>query len=137
MNQVDTKWERSRQGDGGFFVGSDGIFDEYENEGDEERDLKDEMVSDDFCFGSTQNFSSLALDQQKNFIDGKCSFLLYLWEMLEHHDLLGLSIQRLNEGVNAANGSFGVPSIIPCKCSVDDDLSLNSSKGSSKKSKTN
>ena len=42
-------------------------------------------------------------------------------------------MQHLNNDVSAANGSFGVPSVIGHQCSVDDDHSLNSSKGLSKK----
>ena len=137
LNRIITKWERSGQGDGGFFAGSDGNFHEYENLSDEERDFENEMISDENCFGSTRNRSRLALDQKKNFIDGKCTYLLYLWEMLERHDLLSSSIQRLNDEASSSNGNFGVPSVIQRKRSVDDDLSITSSKGSSKKSKTN
>ena len=53
--------------------------------------------------------------------------------MLECNDLLGSSMQHLNNDISAANGSFRMPSVIGFQYSVDDDLSLNSSKCLSKK----
>ena len=79
--------------------------DEDENEGGENLDESP-------AFGSTHNCPQLALDQRKNFMEGKCTYLLNLWGMLECHDLLGSSMQHLNDDVSAANGSFGVPSVI-------------------------
>ena len=115
-----SKCERSGKGDGGFFDGSKNCM---------------ENLHESPAFGSTHNHPQLALDQCKNFMERKCTYLLYLWETLECHDLLRSSMQHLNNDVSAANGSFGMPSVIGHQLSVDDDLSLNSSKGSSKKNK--
>ena len=109
-----------------FFDGRKNCMDEDENEGGENLDESP-------AFGSTYNRPQLAFDQCKNFAEGKCTYLLYLWEMLECHDLLGSSMQHLNNDVSAANGSLRMPSVIGHQHSVDDYLSLNSSKGSSKK----
>ena len=57
--------------------------------------------------------------------------------MLDTHDLLRSSMQRLNSSTASGNASFGVPSVIGHKhgYSEDDDSMTNQSKGSSKKQK--
>jgi hypothetical protein len=56
------------------------------------------------AFGSLINCPQRALDDRKNFIDGKASYILYLWEVLFQHDLLSSSVQCFSEGIGAGNG---------------------------------
>ena len=63
-------------------------------------------------FGSLKNCSQKALDSRSSFFVNKEPYLLYLWEVLENHDLLVSSMQRLNSFAIAANGADGIPSEI-------------------------
>jgi hypothetical protein len=123
LKRVIASWERSGQGEGGHVPGED----------------KDEENTE-FEFGALINRPQGALDQRKNFIDGKSSYLLYLWEVLAQHDLLSSSVQRLNEDTRAGNGHLGVPSVIGRRrFAGDEDDSIGSLRGelSSKKTKQN
>lgn len=73
-------WERSDQGDGGYLIAE---FD-YEN--------IDDLDDDELELGLLRNRPQGALNLHKNFFDGK-SYLLYLWEMLDTHDLFHSSMQ--------------------------------------------
>jgi hypothetical protein len=131
LNRIISDWERSGQGDGGFVSHDDLAGEDEYDEGNE-----DEIIEHEF--GSLRNRPQRALDQRKSFTNGKNCYLLYLWEMLEKHDLLGSSIQRLNSSVCASNGNSDVPLIIGGKHSADEELSVGfNSKGSSKKGKKN
>ncbi len=90
MNKCIANWQKSGEGEGG--IGSN-------NELDHE-------------FGSLKNRSQSALASRRNFFRDRQLYLLYLWEMLNTHDLLGSALQRLNNTVSATNGSSGVPSVI-------------------------
>ncbi len=48
-------------------------------------------------------------------------YLLYLWEILHRHDLLGSALQTLNNNVSATNGANGVPSVINRSANNDDN----------------
>ena len=64
-----------------------------------------------------------ALDYRRNFFDGKSTYILYLWEMLEEHNLFQSSTQQLHEDVGSVDGSTGVPPYAiggKRKCSNDD-----------------
>jgi hypothetical protein len=91
MNRCIANWQKSGQGEGGI--------DDADNELDHE-------------FGSLENRSQNALASRQCFFRDRQLYLLYLWEMLNRHDLLGLALQRLNNTVPATNGSNGVPSVI-------------------------
>lgn len=138
LNRVIQKWERSGQGYGGQV-------EEEEKENDEDDGDEFESAQENECasadggeqpFGQLANRSQGALDQRQNFIDGKSSYLLYLWDMLEEHNLFQSSMQRLNEGIGCGSGN-NVPTIIADgkrKRDDDDDeaLSLSSSLKSEK-----
>lgn len=98
MNRRIALWEQSGQGDGGG------------NNDDEEED-DEEGKEDRPSFGSFRNRPAGALDQRHAFFDYEQQYLLYLWFMLEKHDLLGCSLQRLDEGVAAGDGGRSVPII--------------------------
>ena len=113
----DFELERSGQGDGG-----------YNFDGDDNNGCDDDYDSSFYRRG--------ALDLRKNFVIGTNTHLLYLWEMLETHDLLGTLIQRLNPSVSSENGNTDVPGvIIGVKHKIgDDEVSITSSRKSAKKS---
>jgi hypothetical protein len=91
--RVIQNWGKSGQGDGG-------------------KDSEDEESDDEIVFGSLQNRSSGALDQRYSFVEYSQMYLLYWWHMLDKHDLLGSSLQRLDDSVAASNGGEGVLSVI-------------------------
>jgi hypothetical protein len=101
MNRCIADWQKSGQGEGGIDDG--------------------ENMSD---FGSLANRSQHALASRQNFFKSRQLYLLYLWEMLHRHDLLGSALQRLNNSVSSANGSSGVPSVVRRNNNNDDDESL-------------
>jgi hypothetical protein len=97
LNRRIAAWEQSGQGDGGAI-----------HDDDEDEEENEERPS----FGSFQNRTAGALDERHAFFANEQQYLLYLWVMLEKHDLLGCSLQRLNDDVSAGNGAAGVPSIV-------------------------
>jgi hypothetical protein len=98
--RVIQNWERSGQGVG------------VKNSVDEESD-------DEIVFGSLQNRSSGALDQRYSFVECSQMYLPYWWHMLDKHNLLGLSLQRLDDSVAASNGGEGVLSVIHCTTEIE------------------
>ena len=91
MNRCIANWQKSGQGEGGI--------DDCDNEKDHE-------------FGSLENRTQHALASRQSFFKDRQVYLLYLWEMLNRHDLLGSALQRLNNSVSSVNGSSGVPSVV-------------------------
>ncbi len=75
-------------------------------------------------FGSLENHSQTALANRQNFFRDCQLYLLYLWEMLNKHDLLGSALQKLNNTVSAVNGTSGVPSVVHRAPNDDADLML-------------
>jgi hypothetical protein len=103
MNRCIANWQKSGQGECGI--------DDADNEHDRE-------------FGRLDNRNQHALASRQKFFTDRQLYLLYLWEMLQRHDLLGLALQRLNNSVSSANGSSGVPSVVRQNNNNDDDDSL-------------
>jgi hypothetical protein len=95
------KWERSGQGDGGYYIDDDAAF------GDDKDETRPAPK-----FGELSNRSQGALDSRAAFFRYKESYLLYLWEVLECNGLLVSSMQRLNGLAAAANGADGIPSVV-------------------------
>jgi hypothetical protein len=92
-------WERSGQGKGGDrHVGSD-------EEGDEEsHDDPDTTSSVRFGSLSRMSRSECALLQSRAaFLHGRPSYLLYLWELADRHQLLQSALQRLKDDVGASD----------------------------------
>ena len=116
-------WERSGQGDGGYMEEVDNNVD-----GDDDTDDNDENTN---TFGSLKGRPQRALDlRQKNF-DDRNNYLLYLWDVLDKHNLVQSSMQQLLEGIGSGDGGAGVPSVIGgSKHKSDADDSLASSKKS-------
>ena len=84
-NRISKNWTKSGQGDGGFQDDPDADSDGYYE----------------------------ALDTRAKFIkDGKESYLLYFWELIDNHGLLASAMQKLNDQVSATNGAAGVPYVV-------------------------
>ena len=103
MNRCSANWQKSGQGEGGI------------NDADNEVDQE---------FGSLENRSQTALANRQNFFCDRQLYLLYLWEMLNKHDLLSSALQKLNNTVSAVNGTSGVPSVVRRAPNDDADLML-------------
>ena len=92
LNRIIKIWKRSGQGDIGF---------------------QDNTDNDNTYFSALASCTQEALDNCANFIkDGKESYLLYFWELIDGHGLLALAIQKLNDDVSAANVAAGVPTVV-------------------------
>ena len=100
-----TDWERSGQGEGGHIS----VFGE---------DIEDATVSipdavydvTDAKFGSLSNRQRPALTNRRNFLNGKPSYLLYYWELMDKHQLLSSTVQRLDQ-MSAAPDANSVQSV--------------------------
>ena len=92
LNRIIKIWKRSGQGDIGF---------------------QDNTDNDNMYYGALAGCTQEALDNCANFIkDGKESYLLYFWELIDGHGLLALAMQKLNDDVSAANVAAGVPTVV-------------------------
>jgi hypothetical protein len=115
-----TNWERSGQGDGGYI---DNDSNSYHTDND------DEDGNEEFQFGQLEGRPQHALDLRRNFFDDRNSYLLYLWDILDEHNLVQSSMQQLLHGIGSDNGSNGVPSVVGGKRNnEEEDDSLTSSK---------
>jgi hypothetical protein len=56
-------------------------------------------------FGKLGGRTAAALQTRANFLDGTPSYLLILWELADEHHLLASTLQRLANGVGAADAS--------------------------------
>jgi len=116
-------WERSGQGYGGFMEEEE-IVSEDSDEEKEENNEDNEDDDDAARFGSLKQCTQAALNNHSNFFDGRASYLLYLWDMLEEHGLMQSSVQQLHDGIRSGDGGVGVPATIGEKRKRDDDISL-------------
>lgn len=99
-------WERSGQGDGGY---DDTLDDEDGSENHDDYGVNNEQ---DKRFGELKHRSRRALDSRSSFLQNRPSYLLYFWEMIDKHDLLKTTVNRLNEDTCALDGSVGsVPTV--------------------------
>jgi hypothetical protein len=100
MNRCIANWQKSGQGECGI--------DDADNEHDHE-------------FGRLEYRTQHALASRQSFFRDRQLYLLYLWEMLNFHDLLGSALQKSSNDVSATNGSSGVPSVVGGPRRRDDD----------------
>jgi hypothetical protein len=98
LGRIIGNWERSGQGDEGV--------EPPPHPDDEERKPGGAL------HGSLENRSTLALSKLPNFFKASQLYLLYLWQLLYTHKLLGTTLQRLSAMVSSGNGGLGVPSVI-------------------------
>jgi hypothetical protein len=128
------KWERSGQGDGGY-TGDDDDDNTDDEDGDDDAnndDNNNDNNANRCTIGNLRGRPQRALDLRRNFFDDRNTYLLYLWDILDEHDLVQSSMQQLLTGIGSGNGSSGVPSVIGDKGRNNND---NDSLASSKKSK--
>jgi hypothetical protein len=97
LTRIIANWERSGQGEGGF----------YANE-----DLDEPLEKEHPLFGSLDGRERASLDLRCNFCEDHQTYLLYLWHILDRHQLLQTSLNALPDDVAAADGGESVPSVI-------------------------
>ena len=97
--RIINQWNRSGQGDGGRDVSDLQVG---------ETGLVREVPS---AYGSLDAVPAQALDNRKNFLNGKPSYILYFWELADHHQLLASAVQRLSNSVGAADAER-TPSVV-------------------------
>jgi hypothetical protein len=129
LKHVIQKWEESGQGFSGFIneedVGEED--DDYDGYYSNKEDVNNDNNGAKGCvFGSLSNCSQQSLDLRRNFVDGRSTYLIYLWDMLWEHDLFQSSMQQLKEGIGSSNGHLGVPLVIRGKRNIDNNDSLSS-----------
>ena len=83
-------WEKSGQGEGGVQDLDQSADDVEPGEHHVPAALYD---VNDIEFGSLENRSRPALSRRHNFLQGKPSYLLYFWELMDHHQLLQTTMQ--------------------------------------------
>jgi hypothetical protein len=59
--------------------------------------------------------SPRALQSRTSFLNGRPSYLLYFWEVADAHQILQLSLQRLNNNVGAADSSCAPSTVSSAK----------------------
>ena len=100
LTRVINMWERSGQGDGGRVDDGD----------DECEDIEcREFGHPDFSVLQDRNHGALSC--RSAFVPNNQSYLLYFWELMDKHDLLRSSFQKLNHGTASSDGGSSVPSV--------------------------
>ena len=111
------RWERSGQGEGGRDEEEDQA-DAAERPDEDDASATSSMSSgcDDSSSRRPRNYGCLdsrsprALQNRAAFLNGKPSYLLYYWEIIDAHQLLQSSVQRLTFNVGAGDASMA-PSV--------------------------
>ena len=121
--RIITRWEQSGQGEGGM----DSQEEEQELEEATSNHNEDESFettlsrpstigNDDSCrdnIGALQGRSPRALQSRAAFLNGRPSYLLYFWEVADHHQILQSSLQRLTNNAGAADASCAPSTTVP------------------------
>ncbi len=125
--RVIQKWEESNQDFCGLIdkedvsEEDDGYDDNYGNQEDANNDNN---CAKGCVFWSLSNRSQQSLDLRQKIVDGRSTYLLYLWDMLWEQGLFQLSMQQLKEGIGSGNGHLRVLLVIRGKCNIDNNDSL-------------
>ena len=69
------------------------------------------MTDVPLAYGSLAEAPAQALDNRRNFLNGKPSYILYFWELADQHQLLSSAVQRLSNQVGAADAD-ATPSVM-------------------------
>ncbi|KAI2501606.1 hypothetical protein MHU86_2081 [Fragilaria crotonensis] len=107
------RWERSGQGEGGRDQEEDQV-DAADNQDNDDVSATSSISSGDNDssprrprnFGSLDRRPPRALQSRAAFLNGKPSYLLYYWEIIDAHQLLQSSVQRLTYGIGAGDASM-------------------------------
>jgi hypothetical protein len=107
LTRIIGKWETSGQGDGGHLEQSD--------DDDSHPDLRPPPANEvtTVPFGALYRRSARALTTRSDFLRGRPSYLLYFWDMADHHQLLQTSLQRFSEDSGASDASSTRTDITP------------------------
>jgi hypothetical protein len=124
------KWEHSGQGDDGCCDNDNNNDDDDIEDNNNDDNSNSNTDGEDAEFGNLRGRPRRALDLRRIFFDNKNTYLLYLWDVLDEHDLVQSSMQQLLSGIGSGNGSSGVPSVVGDKRKNNKDDSLASSKKS-------
>ena len=88
--RIISDWEKSGQGEGGVQDLDQSVDDVEAGQHHVPAALYD---VNNVEFGSLENRSRPALSRHHNFLRGKPSYLLYFWELMDHHQLLQTTMQ--------------------------------------------
>ena len=111
LTRIIANWEKSGQGDGG--LDPDASFDEHATQRD----------------GSFENRTAHAMESRAGFFAYHNLYLLYIWILLERHQLLASTLQKLDDSVAARDGTgSGLPSIFDLNDNAGDNISSTTSK---------
>jgi len=111
----------SGQGEGGETL--------IDSDNDEDEEEIQDLTPGGVLFGSLKNRPPGALHRRAAFCAYSQSYLLYMWELFDKHQLLRSAMQRLNKAVAAANGAEGVPSVIVGRVRGDTSVSASAGAG--------
>jgi len=99
LNRVILNWERSGQGGG--------VFDTLDRSDEDSGN-----VTKRTAFGMFANPTDCVLDLRRSVVAHHRSYLLYLWHMLEKHDLMSSSMPQLLNNASSTRGGKEVPRVI-------------------------
>jgi hypothetical protein len=110
LTRIIANWEKSGQRDGGLDPDAD-------NEHPTRRD------------GSFENRTAHAMESRAAFFANHNLYLLYIWILLERHQLLASTLQKLDDSVAAKDGTgSGLPSVFDPDDDEEDNISSTTSK---------
>jgi hypothetical protein len=119
------KWEKSGQGDGGGhrqddddnpFVDNDDVVDD-----DDDDDSEGGVAKEKPKWGETKGRGRYSLSKRQDFFQNTNSYVLYMWHIIDKHDLIGTSMSMLSDAVGSLDGARGIPSAIRKGNNNDDD----------------
>jgi hypothetical protein len=140
LKRIIPKWERSDQGDGGHhgiddddnpLKDKDDINSILCNFSSSSEESNEEAVKEKPRFGVLVGLLSFALSKIQDFFENNNSFIIYLWHMIDNHQLTKSSMNMLADAVVAHSGAMGIPSAITTKRKGDDSSMLSKSMRSS------
>jgi hypothetical protein len=131
------KWEKSGQGDGGGhrqddddnpLVDNDDVVDDDDDDDDVDNDDDDDdddseggVAKERRKWGETKGRGRYSLSKRQDFFGNTNSYVLYMWHIIDKHDLIGTSMSMLSDAVGSLDGARGIPSAIRKGNNNDDD----------------
>jgi hypothetical protein len=128
------KWEKSGQGDGGGhrqddddnpFVDNDDVVDDDNDDDDDDDDDDDAgeggVAKEKHKWGETKGRGRYSLSKRQDFFQNTNSYVLYMWHIIDKHDLIGTSMSMLSDAVGSLDGARGIPSAIRKSNNNDDN----------------
>ena len=132
------KWERSSQGDGSHH-GNDDNDHPLKDKDDTNYILCDHSSSSEDSYKDTNKEkprfivlggrTHFGLSKIQNFFENLNSYIIYLWCMIDNHQLILSSMNMLSDGVGSRSGARGTPSAITTTSEGEDNSKLRKSLG--------